>query len=359
MGERAILPVFLEHQGCAFRCGFCNQQSLVGVSDDPFAQIDNLLYADNPPGLARQELAFYGGDFLSVEMDLRTALLEHVRNHRHAHTIAGLRASVRPDSLNEESAKWLRDEGFVTVELGAQCLDDDVLAEVNRGHDAEAVGSAVAAARSADLRVGLQIMLGLPGQTIEKTRESHQKTEALRPDFLRLFPTLVVAGTQLEKRWEKGEYEPLTLEEAVRQATWSLAFFTSKNLKVIQIGLHPSEPLVRGLAMRAGPFHPRFGELVRGRLARVAVHLAVGRLGAEKAELVRVAVTDRSQVTGQGRKGLNALRTRLELPDLRLENDPELAEGTVVAISAAGTEAAASTNEVWNELGSTLLEEKY
>lgn len=266
--KRTILPIFLDHGGCTFRCSFCNQKSLVGNVTEPKTQIENVLKSFSPsPRRPCAELAFYGGDFLSLPCDEIESLLEMANTFGGKDKISGYRCSVRPDSIDELSAKWLSDIGFATVEVGAQCFDDSVLKSVNRHHTAADIENAAKAIKSADLTLGLQLMYGLPGQGREVTQGSNERAAFCKPDFVRLFPTVVVKDSLLEKMFRENGYSPLTIEDALDILTDAAGYFLSKGIALAQIGLHPSEPLAKGETMVAGPFHPRFGEMVRQRVS--------------------------------------------------------------------------------------------
>ena len=268
--KHTILPVFLDHAGCRFRCEYCDQRGLVGKPENSSDQIDRLLSAFRPSEKRpTAHLAFYGGDYLKLPEAERLALLAQVDAHPNRAAISGFRASVRPDSCSPSEAGWLADHGFRTIEIGAQCLDDRVLETIRRGHTVSDVENAAAAIRWAGMVLGLQLMLGLPGQTHEITCESNRRALSCAPNFVRLFPTVVLKNTGLSRRYESGQFVPMTNSQALMATVQSAAFFRSNNVRIAQIGLHPSEPLVSGRALVAGPFHPRFGEMVRERLATI------------------------------------------------------------------------------------------
>ncbi len=265
--KQTILPVFLQHGGCGYRCAYCNQKKLVGKMDPPEAQIDHLLAAFKPSDKRPSAtLAFYGGDFLRLSVKEQESLINRAYSHPNFVSISSFRASVRPDSVTEETASWLAANGFTTVEIGAQCFDDKVLARVNRGHTAKDIIRAAAEIRAAGMELGLHLMFGLPGQTESLVKKSLKKALSCKPSFVRLFPTIVVEGTELAKWHREGQYEPLSKDDALKMTMIAASFFRAAGVNLAQIGLHPSEPMVKGDSVVAGPFDPRFGEMVRERL---------------------------------------------------------------------------------------------
>ena len=152
-----------------------------------------------------------------------------------------------------------------TVELGVQSLDDGVLKKSGRGHTA---GDAIRAARTvkdAGLELGIQLMAGLPGDSKEKFLETVSGTARLMPHFVRIYPALVVEGSELADMWRRGEYTPLTLDEAVELCSEALEIFSAAGIRVIRLGLQPGEELEKSLL--AGPYHPSFGHLVKSSIA--------------------------------------------------------------------------------------------
>lgn len=343
--KKTVLPVFLDHAGCPFRCAFCNQEKSVGIKDTPEKQIRHLLDSFRPtPKRPSATIAFYGGDFLRLDKNRRKELIDACSNPP---WLTGFSASVRPDSIDHQSAHWLKENGFTQIEIGAQCFDDSVLNDIRRGHTSEETALACEAAKSAALVIGLQLMLGLPGQTENITAKSNRLAAKCKPDFVRIFPAVVLRDTALEKRFLAGKYTPLSIYQALDSTTRSLAFFISEGIRVAQIGLHPSEPLASGKALRAGPFDPRFGERVRQRLTRLTALLAIKNLQPEKEVALFVPPVDLSNLVGPKKSNLVKIEQKFSLDRIEVNSDETLNAGWIVAATSAG-KATAITSEVWN-----------
>jgi len=166
-----------------------------------------------------------------------------------------------------ETALRLKAYGVTTVELGCQSLDDRVLSLTNRGHDSACTESAVKCLKEAGISVILQMMTGLPGDTGLESVETANKIIALKPDGVRIYPTVVVRGTRLEEMMEMGIYQPHTLEEATGLCARLYEMFREHHIPVIRVGLNPTEELSGGEAV-AGAYHPALGELVLSRMYR-------------------------------------------------------------------------------------------
>jgi histone acetyltransferase (RNA polymerase elongator complex component) len=293
-----VYPFFIPHAGCPYRCRFCQQQWVSGhaVAPSP-AQVAEelpLLLPEQGDG----EVAFYGGSFTLLEPVLQRDYLQRVRPFIARGQVSGIRISTRPDALDAEQLTLLQQEGVTTVELGCQSFSDEVLEVSGRGHGSQAAGQAVERLRSRSLQIGLQLMPGLPGAAPKEALQSLRQALDLEPDFLRIYPTVVLRGTVLEDEFQQGRYRPLTLDEAVDLCAEMLWHCREAGVPVIRLGLQATAALVPDQALVTGPYHPAFGALVRSCLWQRA--LATVLAGQSEKE-VRVHPSDLSDVLGQRR----------------------------------------------------------
>jgi histone acetyltransferase (RNA polymerase elongator complex component) len=263
--RKFIVPIFISNQGCPHRCIFCDQKKITGEGKpEPELVEKNIKVALNSKRYKKEqgiEVAFYGGTFASLPVPYMKRLLEPVRRYIEKGIVSGIRISTRPDSINKEILSILKEYGVETVELGAQSLDDNVLRLSKRGHTAEDVFNSFQLLKAQGFKVGIQLMPGLPGDTKEVFRVTIQKTIELAPDMVRLYPTVVIKGTELEELYKKKLYRPLSLQEAVDICSEAVITLESKGIPVIRIGLMNSASLTKNIV--AGPWHPAFGFLVR------------------------------------------------------------------------------------------------
>jgi histone acetyltransferase (RNA polymerase elongator complex component) len=338
-----IIPFFIPHAGCPHQCVFCNQKRITGRSSRPDpAAVAGTIEArlESNPSKRPVEVAFYGGSFTAIPAGDQRAYLEAARPFIDAGTVAGIRVSTRPDSINAETLGLLRRHRVSTVELGVQSLDDEVLRSSGRGHRAEDSLHAAALLRQEGFRLGLQIMCGLPGDTEDRFRQTVRQVVALRPDFVRIYPTLVLAGTPLEVLYREGNYAPLALEAAVAQCRDAADAFADAGVTVIRTGLQPTEELERPGAIVAGPWHPAFGEIVTSSRFLARMQDAVTR---SEASTLFVHPRDLSAAIGQGRRNRSALRERFRR-HIRIAADPSVARGAVIAGQASGRSGAEERN---------------
>lgn len=266
----AIIPIFIPHAGCPHQCVFCNQKTISGQKtaavEGAKEQINKWLKWVKPS--AENEAAFYGGSFTGLDLVLQKELLALTDELLGRRVIGSVRLSTRPDYIDEKRLELLRAHGVKLVELGVQSLDDSVLKAAERGHTAKQVTEAVALLKSYGFKVGVQLMVGMPGQDFASVKATVEQVLALQPDIARIYPLLVIKGTPLAKSYEVGEFEPLTLEEAVRQAAYVYQHLFEAGVKIIRVGLQPDDELCAEGNIIAGPFHPSMGELVQSYLLR-------------------------------------------------------------------------------------------
>lgn len=261
-----IIPIFISHRGCPFRCAFCNQVKINGedgnISPMEVSEIIERHLAHPKGKYEMIEVAFFGGSFTCMPIEFQNSLLSVAKKYKKNGKISFIRLSTRPDGISKEVLKNLKKYGVDIVELGVQSMDDEVLMETKRGYVADQVSEAVCLLRDDGFQIGLQMMIGLPGDNYQKTRETAMKLSLLSPDFVRIYPTLVVRNTELERDYKEGLFQPLSLSEAVVICMDLLLFFECKKIPVIRIGLQPSENMTWERDVIAGPFHPSFRQLV-------------------------------------------------------------------------------------------------
>ena len=306
-----IIPIFIAHQGCPHQCLFCNQRSITGAAEGMTGAREvaetiraQLAWPRRHPE-APVQVAFYGGSFTGLPMERQEELLGAAQPFLASGQVQELRLSTRPDYVTPEIAGFLREQGVGIVELGAQSLDDGVLAASGRGHTAAQVGAAVACLKEAGIRVGLQLMLGLPGDSTIMALASARRAVALGPDLVRLYPCLVISGSPLAELYRQGKYQPLSLPRAVALAGRLWSIFKAQGIPVVRMGLQPSPSLEE--TMLAGPYHPAFGELVLSRLFFNRVRAALAARAPHQSHRLSLSKADESIYRGKGNGNVKRL----------------------------------------------------
>jgi len=325
-----IIPVFIPHAGCPHQCAFCNQTIITGTEPSiPTARdIDQLIHRFLEYGRPHRsivQLAFYGGNFLGLPEAKILSLLEHAARSVASGTIGGIRFSTRPDTITLEQLSIIDGYPVQTVELGVQSMDDRVLSLSRRGHSATDTANAVELLKKRDYEIGLQMMVGLPGEDEGSCLSSGKIIAGLSPDFVRIYPTVVLKESLLARWYREGTYEPLPLEEAVRRATKLYKIFEDKDIPVIRIGLQPTDELEKEDTILAGPYHPSFGELV---YSEVFYERASALIQAFKPTLdtiyLKVHPKSISKLKGQKNNNINKLKEVYQLRSIQVIPEPSL-----------------------------------
>ncbi len=260
------IPVFIPMEACPFHCIFCDQERISGRASMPSAGDITAIIHQNlstiPEKNAEIEVGFFGGTFTGLSPERQKGYFDTVLPFIKDKRINGIRLSTRPDFISPEILDLLKKYPVKTIELGAQSMDDEVLKRSGRGHTSLDTEYASRMILEAGFTLGLQMMIGLPGDTEEKSVNTAKKIVELGASETRIYPVIVIKGTPLEDLFREGKYIPLRLEEAIRVTKNIIRVFDESNIKIIRIGLHPSEGLLNRNDWIAGPFHPSFRELV-------------------------------------------------------------------------------------------------
>lgn len=267
---------------CPHRCIYCNQFVISGQQKLPDVQdVVSLIernLATMPVG-AHKRVAFFGGSFTCLPMSIQNRYLDVVQPYLQSCRIEGVQLSTRPDYIDDAILQNLKNKGVTLIELGAQSLDDDILKRCGRGHTVEDVRRASERIRNYDMDLGLQMMIGLPGDTLETAMRTAEQIVAFGASCTRIYPTLVVEGTALADDYLSGDYVPLTLEESVEWCKELYCYFTAHNVTILRMGLHPTQDLRSGEHLLAGPFHISFKELVLTALWRDRIRERIAQEG--------------------------------------------------------------------------------
>lgn len=308
--KHANVALFVPNNGCPHRCSFCSQRSITGKQVQPSAEdvrkAAEIGLRTLGPKAAEAEIAFFGGSFTAVERSYMVSLLEAAQPYLGGGKFRGIRLSTRPDAVNPEILNVLERYGVTSIELGAQSMDDGVLAANGRGHTAQQVRQASELIRSRGFLLGLQMMTGLRGDTDEKAWKTAEQLAELNPACVRIYPTIALRGTELGEAYLRGEYRPQTLENAVALCSGLLDYFERRGIRVIRLGLHASPELERD--MLAGPWHPAFRELCESRRFFVGITGELHRLHIPEGRLsIAVSPVCVSQAAGQKKENLHKL----------------------------------------------------
>ncbi|MEM3896751.1 MAG: tRNA uridine(34) 5-carboxymethylaminomethyl modification radical SAM/GNAT enzyme Elp3 [Archaeoglobaceae archaeon] len=140
----------------------------------------------------------------------------------------GLTFETRPDYAKESHILDMLRYGATRVELGVQSIYDDVLVKIKRGHRVQDTIDATRLLKDSAFKVCYHLMPGLPGSSFEQDLRMFKEVfenDDFKPDYLKIYPTLVVKGTELYEMWKRGEYKPYETEEVVELIAKAKKFF--------------------------------------------------------------------------------------------------------------------------------------
>ena len=260
--KHANISLFVPHMGCPHQCSFCNQKTISGsvkelTPEDVLKVLQGAVEDNNCPETT--EIAFFFVSFTAIDRDYMVSLLEAAKPFIDNGYFNGIRISTRPDAIDEDVLNVLKRFGVTSIELGAQSTDDEVLKLNNRGHSRQDIVKASQLIKKYGFSLGLQMMTGLYGDTNEKAIKTCEDIISLKPETVRIYPTIILEGTRLGELYKKGEYKPQSLEDAVFLCSVLIRRFKENNIRIIRLGLHSGGNVEEGYI--AGPYHQAFGEL--------------------------------------------------------------------------------------------------
>lgn len=335
MSEKYIIPIFVPHLGCPNNCTFCNQKSISGqmknvTKEEVKETIESFLKSFKNEEIEK-EIAFFGGSFTGIETIIQEELLsvayEYVKNG----IVGGIRVSTRPDYIDKERLKLLKKYGVKTIELGVQSTNDYILKKCKRGHTYEDVKKASKLIRRYGFTLGHQMMIGLPESTRLDELNTAKDLAKLKPKIIRLYPVLVIKNTELEEEYKRGEYEPVTLNQAVETCKELLYFFEKKKIKVIRMGLQNtdliSNPENVESEVAGGPYHEAFGQLVEDSIWYDKIFNEIKKFNTKVIEAeIEVNPVNVNNVIGHKKRNIEKLKEIYDLT-LKVKQNKEIKPG--------------------------------
>ena len=317
MKKQYIIPIFVPHLGCPNDCTFCNQRKISGqlkqvTENDVRDTIEYYLESFKEKDTYK-EVAFFGGSFTGIDVETQNKLLgaayDYVKNKK----IDGIRISTRPDYIDKQTLKRLKKYKVKTIELGVQSSNDYVLKRAKRGHTFDDVKKASKLIRRYRFKLGHQMMVGMQDSTALDDLNTAKDLAKLKPKIVRIYPVLVIKGTELEKEMKEGRYEPLELHQAVERCKEITYFFSSKKIEVIRIGLQTTEticsPEKETSEVVAGPYHETFRQLVESSIYYDTIVDKIKNFNMNVKEVeIRVNPQDINNVVGYKRENILKLK---------------------------------------------------
>ena len=337
MKKQYIIPIFVPHLGCPNDCIFCNQKSISGQKNEMTKEkakeiIENYLKSIKKENEdVKIEIAFFGGSFTAIKEEKQEELLEVAYEYVKNKEVESIRVSTRPDAIDKTILKRLKKYGVKTIELGVQSANNYILKRINRGHTFEDVKKASKMIRRHGFRLGHQMMVGLPESTRLDEINTAKQLIKLKPKMVRIYPTLVIKNTKLEKEYEEGTYKPLSVVQTVEICKDLVRMFVDKKIDVIRVGLQTTDeisaPSNKNSEVVAGPFHPALRQLVESAMWYDAIVGKIKKLNVKVKEVeVTVNPIDANNVIGHKKENVLKLKDTYDV-DLVLKQDKKVKQG--------------------------------
>lgn len=317
MKANYIIPIFVPHLGCPNDCTFCNQRKISGeqrnVTEDDVRKTIEYYLKNFKNANLNVEVAFFGGSFTGIDVELQEKLLGVAYEYIKAKKVNSIRISTRPDYIDKETLKRLKKYKVKTIELGVQSTNNYILEKCKRGHTFEDVKKASKLIRWYGFNLGHQMMLGLPESTVLDELNTAKDLAKLKPKMVRIYPVLVIRGTELEQEYLDGTYEPLTVEQAVERSKEICYFFGKKKINVIRIGLQNtdtiSKPGSKNSEVVAGPYHETFRQLVESSMYYDTIVEKIKKFNIKVKEVeIRTHPQNVNNVVGYKRQNIEKLK---------------------------------------------------
>jgi len=319
-----IFPIFIPHLGCPFNCVYCDQDTITKSKPPIIQSISNNIkqFCENNKSIEK-EIAFFGGTFTELSQKIQQQYCDAVNEFKD--TLTSIRISTRPNSIDQEILEFCKINNVRTIELGIQSFSDKVLSTTKRGYTAQTAIKSCDLIKKNNFNLGIQLMPGLPGFSTSTLEETIETTIWLRPDFVRIYPTIVLKGTKLEDWFNNGKYFPLTLEESIKITSKMIGEFRKENISVIKVGLHSD---IAKDSIIAGPYHQSFGELVRAEMLKVEI------INSFKAKTLEISSSDISLFKGFDSKMLKEIKAKLLLKEIPIKISKNLKKNNFIFSNA-------------------------
>lgn len=319
-----IIPIFIPFLGCPHDCAFCNQVKITNYKDNinkenTIRQINQYL-SYFPKNENLKEIAFFGGSFTGLDEKVMISYLEIALNYKKKGIIDRIRLSTRPDYINNSILDILKKYEVDVIELGIQSLDNEILNANERGHSKEDSIMASKLIKDYGFKLGHQIMPGLYKDSFDKAIKTGLESIKMNPDMVRIYPTLVIKDTKLEKLYKEGLYKPLSLDEAIEISSRLYMIYSYKKIPVIRIGLQPTENINEKKDVVAGPFHPSIRQLVETNIHKIYLEELINKYRLKNKIKIHISNREISIIAGNKKANKNYFYKKYGLI-INFEND--------------------------------------
>ena len=334
MKKHAIIPIFIPHLGCPNDCVFCNQRRITAkinavTEDDVMNTINKYMSTLDKDELDCLEISFYGGSFTGLSTLEQNRYLDIAYDMKNRGEIDAIHLSTRPDYISVEILDNLKEHSVDTIELGVQSFDDEVLLKSNRGHTAFDVYRACDLIKEYGFNLGIQLMIGLPGDSRETCIYSANETVKIKPELARLYPTVIIDDTKLLDMYNDGEYVPYSIGESISITKDMYMILDQAGINIMRVGLKSTD-FISDETTYGNTYHPAMRQLVESEIAREIIERQIKPSDRE----ITVLSSKRNVSNAAGHNGINRKYFKEKYPDLRIsfKSDERIYDNSYVVV---------------------------
>jgi histone acetyltransferase (RNA polymerase elongator complex component) len=298
-----IVPIFLPHLGCGERCTYCDQDIITDIAEENLpARIAGVLASRK----GSFEVGLYGGNIFGLAPPVLRRIFSYFDSEKHR--ITGFRISTKPVPLNTEAIEILKENRVAVIELGIPTFNDTTLSVLNRRHTTDDLRRAVFVLKNEGFGTALQVMTGLPHETMADIRTTAENIVCLAPSYIRIYPLVVFARTPLADTFTARRFEPIPFEEAVERTVFIYLAALKAGIKTVKIGLTDNEVIKERII--GGLYHPAFGSIVKSTAFYLAITAKLDEQSIQGDVLVTLNARDIPHLIGHKRANLEKFRER-------------------------------------------------
>ena len=332
MKEHYIIPIFvsqltMKSNSILYRNDSSEQKT--SITKEKVREIIENYLKNVESEEAKVEIVFCGGSFTSIEEEKQEELLNIAYEYIENKKVDSIRILANADEINKEILKKLKRYKVKTIELETPSTNDYILKRIGEKYNLQDIKKASKMIKWNGFRLGYHMMVGLPESTRIDEVNTAKELIKLKPKMVRIYTTLVIKNTQLEKEYEEGKYKPLSIVQAVEICKDLVRMFADKNIDILNVGISAEDEaeLNKTSKIISGPCHPAFRQLVESAMWYDAIVEKIKKLNVKVKEVeVTVNPKDSDNVIGHKKENVQKLKELYDV-DLVLNQNEKIKQG--------------------------------
>ncbi len=238
-----------------------------------------------------------------------------------------IKLSIAPNAVNKGLLAILKKYNVSTIELEVQSTNDYILNRCGYKYKREEIKNAAKLIKRKRYNLSFQVGIGLPDSTKFDELNTARELAKLRPNRIRIYPMIVMKNTQLEKEFQNGRYEPLTVNQAVERCKEVVYEFNRRHIKQISIVKQNELNRSKETEIIAGPYHEEFGQLVTDSIWYDSIVDKIKKFNV-KVRQVKIEVNPKElpNITGYKKENAEKLKELYDV-DIKVQGNPDIRIG--------------------------------